>query len=393
VAVIGVNQANIEEIKNVVVATIGGTAQIVTATLDTYKDIRDADLYVCLVNRKPEIASVFGAEKVAALELVPPAEYFIRISQIPAGSQVIVFNNSSTGTAVLMNYLKRYNLTHVSYEIVPYDEWSHEEVARKLAGAKYITGSIAYVGEGRTLYTDFGKYLPQDAVVVASPPRIAESSSLSQLANMFFSIVHKKTLERLSGISSHLSGKTEEIAALANNVASSIAKSIETATQIAAEINGQLQTQIQAIKDTAQDSAILTGAVQNIGGVTETIKNIASQTNLLALNAAIEAARAGDSGRGFAVVAQEVRKLAEQSNSSTQHIRQSISEVQTVANRIAPAMEGIVKNNSEIQEKMALISANIKNQTALAEDLSRELKQLLLLNKELSAAIVEDVFK
>jgi methyl-accepting chemotaxis protein len=84
-----------------------------------------------------------------------------------------------------------------------------------------------------------------------------------------------------------------------------------------------------------ESSAAVTAAIgqlgaksDQIGGIVQTITGIAEQTNLLALNAAIEAARAGESGRGFAVVAEEVRKLAEESQSAAASISKLISEIQ-----------------------------------------------------------------
>ncbi|MGE6377726.1 methyl-accepting chemotaxis protein [Peribacillus muralis] len=68
--------------------------------------------------------------------------------------------------------------------------------------------------------------------------------------------------------------------------------------------------------------------IKDIEQFTILINRISDQTNLLALNASIEAARAGEAGKGFAVVAEEVRNLANQSDSSAQEIVRVVSKIQ-----------------------------------------------------------------
>ncbi len=97
---------------------------------------------------------------------------------------------------------------------------------------------------------------------------------------------------------------------------------------------------------------------QKIEATSQKINAIADQTNLLSLNAAIEAARAGDAGRGFAVVAEEIRGLAEETNSLTNEIG---SIIQGLLEKTADATQNMESMEKIFEEQERSVGETKKN--------------------------------
>jgi twitching motility protein PilJ len=100
---------------------------------------------------------------------------------------------------------------------------------------------------------------------------------------------------------------------------------------------------MNAIRDTIQETAkrikSLGESSQEIGLVTQLIRDVGAKIQVLALNAAIQSADAGEAGKGFAVVAEEVQSLADDAAASAQKIDRLVQNIQGSAKEAIATME------------------------------------------------------
>jgi methyl-accepting chemotaxis protein len=171
-----------------------------------------------------------------------------------------------------------------------------------------------------------------------------------------------------------ISSVTEEIYAHIENTFEQVERSRDIIQTVQSSAD-QLQTDVLTAHESSKTEADaiqerLTSAiersknVESIGQLTESIFLLTKQTNLLALNASIEAARAGVHGKGFSVVAEEIKKLAQDSQSA-------VMEIQEISKLVLEAVD-MLQNESkafstfsqqQMQRSLAQTEAILKDYT------------------------------
>jgi methyl-accepting chemotaxis protein len=183
--------------------------------------------------------------------------------------------------------------------------------------------------------------------------------------------------------------ETAEAAVAAREVAEQGAGAVAQASEAMGAVRDSSLQATQAIRELGAKS-------EQIEGIVATITGIAEQTNLLALNAAIEAARAGEQGRGFAVVAEEVRKLAEESQSAAGSIAGLIGEIQAETAKAVEVVEDGARRTEDgvatveqARESFLALGASVQDMNSRVEQIAAAIQQIASSSHQVQSDMTE----
>jgi methyl-accepting chemotaxis protein len=197
-----------------------------------------------------------------------------------------------------------------------------------------------------------------------------------------------RTAEGLSIAASQLLTRTADADHVAQGASAAATESSESvreanvaAEQLAStihEIEARITRMRSEIGEASRESRQNSDAIRQlaahasaIGEVVNVIKGIAAQTNLLALNATIEAARAGEAGRGFAVVAQEVKSLAGQTATATEHVVEQVAAIQSATNGVVASIDAIALRMQGIETFTNEVAGSVVEQAGATGEIAR----------------------
>ena len=245
----------------------------------------------------------------------------------------------------------------------------------------------------------------------------AAALQTSQISHQTSDGIRRQQLEtdQVATAMNEMSATVQDVAGNAANAAHA-ALEADTQAEQGREVVKQTVNAIDSLAAEVEHAANVIQELEedsvSISSVVDVIRSIAEQTNLLALNAAIEAARAGEQGRGFAVVADEVRTLASRTQQSTSEIQAMIERVQNGANRAVAVMqssrhkaqtgkeqvasagamlEQITASVATINDMNAMIASAAEEQSAVAEEINRNITSVSDIAEQTSNASMQNV--
>ena len=165
-----------------------------------------------------------------------------------------------------------------------------------------------------------------------------------------------------------------------NIQATNTLKSTDTSSDAMLQVLTNWTEMVQKLTGLDEHFSTMDQDIQNIERMLVVIQEISEQTNLLALNASIEAARAGEAGKGFGVVANEIRKLAEQSDHSSQNIDEIISGIQKQSAAMASVLNEAMQestNTSNLLSDASATNYSVSDEVKeLCEDMAKTIRYI-----------------
>ncbi len=236
-----------------------------------------------------------------------------------------------------------------------------------------------------------------DAVMQISSLDLALSQNTDVLLNISSDVADATSIIQTSATeSSHVaemvSGQHEDLTRTIVQAAedtSNVNKKIETGQNELSLIKDLSTTMIEESKEMQKDMDALLDIINHMNEVIAGINSISSQTNLLALNASIEAARAGEAGRGFAVVAEEIRKLAEETQTMTANMGEFVNSIKLASQKSAESVTSTIDSLGTVTEKIENVwELNHENQQHVAQ-INDSISSLAAVSEEISSSLVE----
>ncbi|MDR7868804.1 MAG: methyl-accepting chemotaxis protein [Sporomusaceae bacterium] len=340
-----------DEVVGIVRQVLGESISVQGCPLGKLSGPDAADLFVCVSQRRGELAKFIPEEKLVGIDLFPYTHYFIELAKLPREQTVHIFGNTAQFTRMVADQCTTNGIDHLRFAHIPFEEIADGEIAELLGKAEIVIGPVTLVGEKGALQQKYRQYMNPACRIIAAQ-RIIEIKSACELMKWVTLFSYRQLSNKVVNGMNHLMDKMQQISAITQQRARSVQDETASFDKLTVRFSHGMTT-LEHVKGLSDTLAV---AAKSIGNIVEAIKHISGQTNLLALNATIEAARVGEAGRGFAVVAKEVGKLAAESQTSTDTIRQAVGSIREAVTQIASAMGTLTGEMLENQQLFAEIS-------------------------------------